>query len=469
MIRRHLNTLSFWRRLVILLLPLFAFAIGAYVRFSSGLIPVVNPVDDSSIYFGLLLFTTVVWAGVVDHWSLDRFDPLNASKNPVGNSLRACGLTYVAVTAATFFYRSITFSRLFVACSGVALYVLVRLEEWGFRKYIERAHRRSKNLARILVIGADDFAQRTADAVLERLGIPSTVAAFVSLPGQQVSVHGQRLIAFESLRAFITNTADEWIDDVVIALPPARLGEIPAIMKVLEPLCLPVRAVLDLGSGVTVREVVFDLGGLRMLDLRATPSESVVYLVAKRAIDLALSGTALVLCSPLLAAVAGAIRLTSSGPVFFVQERVGLNGRVFRMYKFRTMRMGEPGEAATRWTVAEDPRRTRLGALLRRTNIDELPQFLNVLKGDMSIVGPRPERPFFVQKFLEDVAQYNSRHYLKVGITGWAQVNGWRGDTSIPRRVEHDLYYLQHWSLAFDLKIIFLTIWRSLVANRNAY
>jgi exopolysaccharide biosynthesis polyprenyl glycosylphosphotransferase len=206
-----------------------------------------------------------------------------------------------------------------------------------------------------------------------------------------------------------------------------------------------------------------------MLDLRASPSESVVYLVAKRALDLVVSTLVLVLTAPLMALIAVLIRLTSPGPVLFAQERVGLNGRVFRMYKFRTMRVGGPDESATRWTTAQDPRRTRLGGLLRRTNLDELPQFFNVLKGEMSIVGPRPERPYFVEKFLEDVAQYNTRHYLKVGITGWAQVNGWRGDTSIPRRVEHDLYYLRNWSLGFDLKIIFLTVWRTLVANRNAY
>jgi len=186
-------------------------------------------------------------------------------------------------------------------------------------------------------------------------------------------------------------------------------------------------------------------------------------------LDIVFSLAALVVCTPVMAVIAVAIRLDSRGAIIFAQERVGLNGRLFRMYKFRTMRTGSDVESATRWTTADDPRRTGLGILLRRTNLDELPQFFNVLKGDMSIVGPRPERPYFVQRFLEDIAQYNSRHYLKVGITGWAQVNGWRGDTSIARRVEHDLYYLTHWSLLLDLKIIFLTIWRTFVANRNAY
>src|SRR5262249_46831526 len=201
--------------------------------------------------------------------------------------------------------------------------------------------------------------------------------------------------------------------------------------------CVPVRAILDLGQGVVIRETFLEVAGVPMLDLRAAPSEGVGYLVAKRAFDVVFSALVLVVTAPLLGVIGVAIRLASSGPVFFVQDRVGLNGRIFKMWKFRTMGMTDAAESATRWTTAEDPRRTKVGAFLRRTNLDELPQFFNVFKGEMSIVGPRPERPYFVEKFLANVAEYNTRHYLKVGITGWAQINGWRGDTSIERRGGH--------------------------------
>ena len=166
--------------------------------------------------------------------------------------------------------------------------------------------------------------------------------------------------------------------------------------------------------------------------------------------------------------IAVAIRLTSPGPVLFVQDRVGLNGRLFRMYKFRTMKAGGPTDSDTEHTTANDPRRTRLGAFLRASSLDELPQFFNVLRGDMSVVGPRPEMPYFVKKFQYEVVQYNTRHYLKVGITGWAQVNGWRGDTSIAKRVECDLHYLRNWSLWFDIRIICATLWRGFF-SKNAY
>jgi exopolysaccharide biosynthesis polyprenyl glycosylphosphotransferase len=198
------------------------------------------------------------------------------------------------------------------------------------------------------------------------------------------------------------------------------------------------------------------------------PAASFSYLVGKRAFDLCFAGLAIVLTSPLMLLIALAIKLTSKGPVLFLQERVGLNGRTFRMYKFRTMREADPALSNCLWTRPGDPRRTRLGCWLRAASLDELPQFFNVLNGEMSVVGPRPERPYFVQQFMQTVALYDTRHYLKVGITGWAQVNGWRGDTSIAKRVEHDLYYLRNWSFAFDLRIILLTI-RHLFAPKNAY
>ncbi len=466
MIRRRLNTINFFLRIITLLLPLLAFSIAAYLRFFSGIIPPQVLDIDLTDYFGLLLFTTIVWAVVVDHYGLFQFDHLFADGRSTRSVFWACCVSYVAVVGATFFYRSTSFSRLFVAMSAVALLLLAVICEKAFKILTEQARNKRGGQARILIIGADTFAQRVAQSISERMLTPCAVAAFVRLSGQEVAIQGSPVIELGDIGKV---AAAQELDDVIIALPTSRFAQIPEIVAQLQHLCLPIRAVLDWGENISVREMLFDFGGLRLLDLRASPSESALYVVAKRSFDLVFSAAALILLSPLMAVIAVAIRLTSPGPALFVQDRVGLNGRVFRMYKFRTMRVGDPQESDTRWTTPDDPRRTRLGTFLRRTNFDELPQFFNVLKGDMSIVGPRPERPHFVQKFLEDVAQYNTRHYLKVGITGWAQVNGWRGDTSIARRVEHDLYYLRNWSLLFDMKIILLTIFRTFAANKNAY
>lgn len=258
------------------------------------------------------------------------------------------------------------------------------------------------------------------------------------------------------------------INDVIIALPAARLNDVQKIAPLLEKLCVPTRVVIDLGEGVVLRDRLIDLGGFHMLDLRPSLAETGSYLFQKRIFDVGFSIVILFLTLPITLLIAVAIKLRSRGPVFFVQNRVGLNGRVFRMFKFRTMNGGSREEEDTRWTCEQDPRRTAVGTFLRRTNLDELPQFLNVLRGDMSIVGPRPERPYFVERFLEEIDRYNSRHMFKAGITGWAQVNGWRGDSSIAKRVEYDLYYLRNWSLTFDLQIITMTLLR-MFTSKNAY
>jgi len=231
---------------------------------------------------------------------------------------------------------------------------------------------------------------------------------------------------------------------------------------------VPTRLVIDLGEGIGIRDRLIELGDIHMLDLQPTLAETDPYLFQKRIFDIFCSAIILLLASPIILLSAIAIKLTSPGPVFFSQERVGLNGRVFRMFKFRTMRMGSREESDTRWTSIADPRRTAVGVFLRKTNLDELPQFINALKGEMSIVGPRPERPHFVEKFLAEFDRYNSRHMFKVGITGWAQVNGWRGDTSIAKRTEYDLYYLRNWSLTFDLQIMAMTLLR-IFNSKNAY
>jgi exopolysaccharide biosynthesis polyprenyl glycosylphosphotransferase len=202
--------------------------------------------------------------------------------------------------------------------------------------------------------------------------------------------------------------------------------------------------------------------------LQTTHADFPLYVVLKRAFDLAFSAGVLILGTPIFFLIALAIWFSSPGPIIFVQERVGLNGKLFRMLKFRTMTMCSAEESDTRWTVQNDPRCTRVGKMLRKTGLDELPQFFNVLKGEMSVVGPRPERPVLVQKFMQSVGNYNRRHYLKVGITGWAQVNGWRGDTSIAKRIEYDLYYVRHWTMTFDLLIVALTLVRSFT-DKNAY
>jgi len=314
-------------------------------------------------------------------------------------------------------------------------------------------------------VGADQFA-RDAAIRLQRLSFaPCQVVAYVRLQGQEVAVQGTRVYDLEDLGPL---HAGNGIDEAVMAIHPAQFSQIPRLIKALESLSVPARAIVDLGEGIVVREKLFQLGRMQMLDLMPTPADLLDYALLKRVFDICFSGLVLLLTSPLMGLITLLIRITSPGPIFFTQERVGLNGQPFRMYKFRTMSTSSSSDSDTLWTSEADPRKTVFGSFLRRTSLDELPQFINVLKGEMSVVGPRPERPHFVQQFQKEVGRYNHRHCLRVGITGWAQVNGWRGDTSIEKRIEFDLYYLQNWSFIFDLRIIVMTVFSALI-GKNAY
>ena len=253
------------------------------------------------------------------------------------------------------------------------------------------------------------------------------------------------------------------IDDVILALP-GQANELSAsLVAECEERGINVRIVPDLFPLIQADTQIYDFDGIPLVNARLYPTEFLGYVVFKRVFDLSISIVVLILFSPLFLAIAVLIKITSPGPVFFTQDRVGMNGKRFRIIKFRTMCQAPSLDPDSHWTVRDDSHITPLGRWLRRSNLDELPQFLNVLKSEMSIVGPRPERPFFLERFRREVPEYMARHYVKSGITGWAQVNGWRGDTPIPQRVAHDLYYIRNWAVSFDLKILFLTLARLLV------
>lgn len=411
-----------------------------------------------------ILFGTLVWAFIAERYRVTDFDELFRERTGARAAWSASIATVSILLATLYFSRDAVFPRGLLICDVVLLPALTILLHAFFR-ILCRSRAHFAKATRLLVVGADEFAHDAA-ARLQRLSFARCeVAGFVRLPGQDIFVNGHRIYELEQLGVL---NSTHGIDEAVIAIHPAQFPQIPKIIKALEHLCLPAKAVVDLGDGVVVREKLFQLGNVQMLDLTSTPAESLDYALLKRAFDVCFSAMVLLLTAPLLGLIAAMIRLTSPGPIFFLQERVGLNGRPFGMYKFRTMRVTPKAESDVVWTSAADSRRTIFGSILRKTSLDELPQFINVLNGEMSVVGPRPERPHFVQKFLHEVTKYNSRHTLKVGITGWAQVNGLRGDTSIEKRVEYDLYYLQNWSLAFDLRIIAMTIVLGLI-NRNAY
>jgi Undecaprenyl-phosphate glucose phosphotransferase len=460
----RLRLYSFLLKLTIYLLPLLAFEAGWRI-WALCMAFLDRPIAYAHHgHFTLVLFSSFLWAFMAEHYNVTKIDELFRERTGARAAVAASVATTVILMGVLYFGHNVAFPRGLFICCLIILFGLTVLLHAVFR-FLYRNKLRLGRPARLLIVGADQFA-RDAAIRLQRLSFaPCQVVAYVRLPGQEVAVEDTRVYDLEDLSRLHSGNG---IDEAVMAIHPAQFSQLPRLISALEKLSVPARAIVDLGEGIVVREKLFQIGRMQMLDLTTTPSDSLDYALLKRTFDICFSGLVLLATSPLMGLIALLIRLTSPGPIFFVQERVGLNGAPFQMYKFRTMRVSQTADSDTRWTTEADPRRTRLGTLLRKTSLDELPQFINVLKGDMSVVGPRPERPHFVREFLKDITRYNHRHCLKVGITGWAQVNGWRGDTSIDKRVEYDLYYLQNWSFTFDLRIIVMTVFSALI-SKNAY
>lgn len=447
-------------RAVIFVLPFISFVLAGFIHlhWMSLRTGIISP---AQLY--LSLFTSMVWSIVAEKQEVTSIAKVSAENTGLRACFAACGITYIVDLIALFMVHQVDYSRALFVLSALILLVLSVLIRTLFRiVIIQFAGRR--RAVRVMVVGVGTFAVRTATRIQRNEYVRCEVVGYVQLPGEEIRASHTPVYQLNELDAIENLGAD----DILIAVPPDHYSDLRRCISKLEILGKPIRIIVNEGSGLKVRDRVVQLGRLQMLDLDPSPTSSVGYFLIKRCFDFVFAcGVLAVLSVPMLF-IAVAIKLTSRGPVFFKQQRVGRNGKLFTMYKFRTMRVAPITEGDTCWTAENDPRRTKIGTFLRRTSLDELPQFWNVLRGEMSVVGPRPERPHFVRKFRADIALYQTRHHLNVGITGWAQVNGLRGDTSIRRRVRYDLYYLQHWSLMFDIRIILMTLWGGFM-GKNAY
>jgi exopolysaccharide biosynthesis polyprenyl glycosylphosphotransferase len=325
---------------------------------------------------------------------------------------------------------------------------------------------RSRHPERLLVIGTGDIAHMILQKTLQVPQLGFKVVGFADGQASNGDIAGVPILGPTTELPKILR--DHNIQQVVIALPQASHEELLDLISICEDEHAEVSIFPDLFQIVASELSIDDLGGLPLLTVRDVALHG-WKLTAKRAMDIVVSGLVLVFISPLMMLIALLIKLESKGPVFYSQVRVGLDGKPFDMIKFRSMRTDAEKETGPVWATADDPRKTRLGSFLRKTSLDEFPQFINVLLGDMSLVGPRPERPVFVEQFRQVVPRYMERHREKAGITGWAQVNGLRGETSIVERTKYDLYYIENWSLLFDLKIVLRTFINFFRRDGNAY
>ena len=335
------------------------------------------------------------------------------------------------------------------------------------RLVMQRRFRAGIGLKRVLVAGTGELARHVADKVLEHGEYGYQIAGFVddSAGSDTIGYRGLPVLGQVSEAAELIQR--EQIDQLYVALPLEEHAKMLELIEVANREGIEIKVVPDLLQVIALRARLEDLDGVPIININDIPLQGFNSLV-KRIIDVSISSAALAALALPFGVIAAIIRLSSPGPVFYRQERMGLDRRPFMVLKFRSMYEDAERGTGPVWARENDPRRTPVGRFLRRFSLDELPQFWNVLCGDMSLVGPRPERPFFVEQFRDRIPQYMLRHKVKSGLTGWAQVNGWRGNTSIEKRIEYDLYYIEHWSVTLDFKILWLTVVRVLF-HRHAY
>ncbi len=440
---------------------LAAYGLRFYVVGPPLVTPEVPPLGD---YLLQLVPILLVWGVAFHAFGLYRPRRLGSRLGEWVDVAKASTLgVLVLIAVMTFFFRGYEYSRVVIVYFWALSIVVLSLWRATFREGLRLLRRRGLNRRRALVVGGGDPVAEIVGALRRR---PDVGVQIVGLVGERPE--GPPPVPWlgklEELRAVLDR---EPVDLVFVALPQAEYGRLPTVLAEIGDDPVTINLVPDVYGLATLRGGVEEFEGVPLIHLRESPLHG-WNRVLKRATDLVLGGAGLVLAAPLMLVIAAAVRATSPGPVLLRQERMGLDGRAFRMLKFRTMRADAEAETGPVWATPDDPRRTRLGAWLRRLSLDELPQLVNVLRGEMSLVGPRPERPVFVEEFRRRFPGYMLRHKVKAGMTGWAQVNGWRGNTSLEKRLEYDLYYIERWSLAFDLKILLLTLWRGF-AGKNAY
>lgn len=445
----------------------------AYATRFSGYFPIPKGVPPFTLYLKLLPFICVIWALVLGTSGFYRRSLRHRSAFIEAlDILQSCFMATLGFIAFTYIYAEYRYSRAVMVAFAVIHPVLIITGRSLIRKAL-RLYRRRAPARRILVIGGGEILESGIRLAMAGDVARADVLGAILVGDAEHRAHGEKLLSHYQLKSL--PMPDDWasfcaaqsISTVVLAVPYKVAEVIEAHLDRIADQVPDVRLLPDLARFTRFSAGVDIVGGVPVINMHESPLEGWGSVI-KRALDICGAGFGLVLLAPLFVLLAIIIKLSSRGPVFYLQERMGFDGRTFKMYKFRSMPVGVESGTGPVWAQKDDGRPTAVGRWLRRSSLDELPQLFNVIKGDMSLVGPRPERPVFVDEFRRKVPGYFLRHKTKAGMTGWAQVNGWRGNTSLERRIECDLFYIQNWTLWFDLRIILMTVFKSFT-DKNAY
>ena len=417
----------------------------------------------------MVLLIGIVTGFLILYYAFNLYTPkrMQGRRLEIANITKANTIGVFLVIGALYVLKQLDYSRavLFI------FYVINIVAETAVRniiRYILRDMRKKGyNQKHVILVGYSRAAEEYIDRVLQNPQWGYTIRGILD-DNVEAGTTYKGIKVIGRIANLMVILPENRLDEIAITLGLSEYYRLEEIVALCEKSGVHTKFIPDYNNIIPTKPYTEDILGLPVINIRHVPLSNTFNAMVKRLMDIVGSVFGIIVASPLMLLVCLLIKLTSPGPLIYKQERVGLHNKTFWMYKFRSMEVQPESEEKKAWTTKNDPRVTGIGKLMRRTSIDELPQLFNILKGDMSLVGPRPERPFFVEKFREEIPRYMVKHQVRPGLTGWAQVNGYRGDTSIRKRIEYDLYYIENWTIGLDIKIMFLTIFKGFV-NKNAY
>ena len=441
-----------------------ALVLTYYLRFQLGIFPYLTDYLPFEDYIAPVFFLTPIYLllyNLTGHYKLDKKLSLVGDTVDV---VKAHAISLPVFMSILFVLRTIDYSRIYIALYTVVIFVISILTRYMLTGLKSQSLKRSQLANRVLIVGFSNVAREYIKKSNDMNSTAYVIHGILDDRQKLGYTYGQTKVigTYDDLASALR---DNEISEVILAVPMEDFPKLDGLVNLCETYGVHTRFIPDYYQYIPSKPFVEDFDGIPMISIRRIPLNDYMNRTIKRSMDLVFSLTTLIVLMPFITLIALLIKLTSRGPIFYRQARVGLNRKEFIIYKFRSMTVQASNDEKTAWTTKDDVRVTGLGKFMRRTNIDELPQLFNVLKGDMSLIGPRPERPYFVEQFMHTIPKYMIKHQVRPGMSGWAQVNGWRGNTSIDERIKHDIYYIENWTLLLDIRIILLTIFGRKVHN----
>ncbi|WP_455533388.1 undecaprenyl-phosphate glucose phosphotransferase [Roseburia inulinivorans] len=467
--QQHFNRLHVVFDAIVVVL---SYAFAWWLKFASGIVDREIGVLSFEFYMKALILIVPLYLFLYYAFNLYAPKRVQGRRLELSNIIMANTIGILIVFAGFFLVLSYSedaknFSRSMFVYFYVINIVFEEIERLFIRAFLRSIRRRGYNQKHILLVGYSKAAEQYIDRIKQNPQWGYDVQGILDDNIARGTIYkGVKVIGSIGNLEYIL--PQNKLDEIAITLGLEEYYKLSKIVAECEKSGVHTKFIPDYGNIIPTRPYTEDLLGLPVINIRYVPLSNTFNALIKRLTDIIGAVVCIIVFSPLMLASAILVKTTSQGPLIFKQERVGLHNKPFKMYKFRTMYVQTEEEEKKGWTQKNDPRVTRVGAILRKTSLDEFPQLFNVLKGDMSLVGPRPERPQYVEKFREEIPRYMIKHQVRPGMTGWAQVNGYRGDTSIQKRIECDLYYIENWTLGLDFKILFLTVFKGFI-NKNAY